>query len=298
MLVSRSVLLPAPRWLPRFWLLASCSVAASWLAWLAPVARALEVQVNPSNPQLGETISVWIQVDDPSPAPRVSFNGAAYPAFALQSNRYRALLPTTPLDAPGCLALQVTGDGETHSLALNLSGRSFPTQRLWLSGGSSNATQTELDRVAAFKTLVTPDKLRHGAFQRPSMGRVSTIFGVRRYYNGEFANDDYHRGVDYAASRGSPVVAPADGYGRLVGRDSQGFRLHGNPVGLDRGQGVLSIFLHLDRVDVREGEFVRAGQRLGTVGATGASTGLHLHWGLYVHGEAVDPVPWRYQGVE
>jgi len=289
---------PVPRCFPRLGLLSGCSLAVGLLAWLAPAARALEVQVNPTNPQLGDTLSVWIQVDEPGPAPRVTFKGTAYPAFALQSNRYRALLPTTPLDTPGRLALQVTGDGETRNLAIALRGRSFPTQRLWLRGGGSNATQTELDRVAAFKTLVTPEKLWRGAFQRPSSGRVSTVFGVRRYYNGEFAKDYYHRGVDYAAGRGSPVAAPADGYVRLVGRESEGFRLHGNTVGLDHGQGVLSIFLHLDRIDAREGEFVRAGQRLGTVGATGASTGPHLHWGLYVHGAAIDPVPWRYQGVE
>ncbi len=284
------------RW--QFWQRASLGLAAGLLAGLAPAARALEVRVAPESPQLGETISVWIELDDPSTPPTVTLNGEAYPAFALQANRYRALLPTTPLDAPGRLVLRVAGDGEVSNLALNLRGRSFPTQRLWLRGGGSNATQTELDRVAAFKQIVTPEKLWNGAFRRPSGGRVSTIFGVRRYYNGDFAENYYHRGVDYAAGRGAPVIAPAAGIVRLIGRESQGFRVHGNTVGLDHGQGVLSIFLHLNQIDVREGQRVEAGQRLGTVGSTGASTGPHLHWGLYVHGEAIDPVPWRYQGLE
>ncbi len=121
---------------------------------------------------------------------------------------------------------------------------------------------------------------------------------MRRYYNGEFAQDYYHRGVDYAASTGTPVVAPAAGHIRLVDREANGFRIHGNTVGIDHGQGVLSIMIHLNSISVREGDFVQAGQTIGTVGSTGASTGPHLHWGLYVNGIAVDPVPWRYDGLE
>jgi murein DD-endopeptidase MepM/ murein hydrolase activator NlpD len=121
---------------------------------------------------------------------------------------------------------------------------------------------------------------------------------VRRYYNGEFANDYYHRGVDYAAGTGSPVFAPAAGYVRLVGTVAQGFQLHGNTVGIDHGQGVVSIFIHLSRINVKEGDFVQPGQVIGAVGSTGVATGPHLHWGLYVNNEAIDPVPWRYTGFE
>ncbi|MEM9979348.1 MAG: M23 family metallopeptidase, partial [Cyanobacteria bacterium P01_D01_bin.2] len=73
-----------------------------------------------------------------------------------------------------------------------------------------------------------------------------------------------------------------------------GFELHGNTIGIDHGQGLLSIMIHLSRIDVREGDFVQAGQTIGGIGSTGASTGPHLHWGLYVNQVAVDPVPWRY----
>ena len=116
---------------------------------------------------------------------------------------------------------------------------------------------------------------------------------MRRYYNGQLAKDYYHRGVDYAGAIGSPVVAPASGRVALVGRVSQGFQVHGNTIGIDHGQGVTSTFLHLSRINVQEGDVVQAGQVIGAVGATGAVTGPHLHWGLYVQGQAVDPVPWR-----
>jgi murein DD-endopeptidase MepM/ murein hydrolase activator NlpD len=152
--------------------------------------------------------------------------------------------------------------------------------------------------VAAFKKIVTPQKHWNGPFRRPNAGRVSTVFGVRRYYNGVFAKDYYHSGVDYASPSGASVVAPAAGRVALIGRESQGFRVHGNTIGIDHGQGILSIFLHLNSIDVREGDMVQAGQKIATVGTTGASTGPHLHWGVYVHGQAVDPVPWRYNGFE
>lgn len=272
--------------------------AMTLLVVLALPAQALQVQVQPTNPQLGDTLSVIIQTAS-NTAPTVSLRQKTYPSFALSPNRYRALLPTTPLDPPGPLDIQVTSDGQTQTLSLQLRNRSFPTQSIWLSeGASSLGTDYEFDRVDAFKALVTPEKFWNGPFQRPSQGEVTTVYGVRRYYNGEFAQDYFHRGVDYAAGVGSPVVAPAAGRVALVGREADGFELHGNTIGIDHGQGVVSIFIHLSRIDVAEGDFVQPGQRIGGVGNTGASTGPHLHWGLYVNGQSVDPVPWRNVGFE
>ena len=65
-------------------------------------------------------------------------------------------------------------------------------------------------------------------------------------------------------------------------------------MGIDHGQGVLSVLMHLQDINVQEGAMVEAGQQIGTIGSTGASTGPHLHWGLYVNEVAVDPVPWRF----
>lgn len=261
--------------------------------------QALQVELSPSDPQLGDTISVLIQTDSFDSEPTVLARQQSYPVFATGQNSYRARLPTSPLDPSGKLTIQINGDEQTRNLAVWLRDRRFPTQRIWLSESKSGgATPTELDQVAAFKELVSPLKRWQGPFLRPNAGRVSTSFGVRRYYNGVFATDYYHRGVDYAGSLGSVVVAPAAGRVELVGREAEGFRVHGNTVGIDHGQGVLSIFLHLQNMSVQPGELVRAGQLIGTVGSTGASTGPHLHWGLYVHGVAVDPVPWRYAGIE
>ncbi|MCY7385850.1 MAG: M23 family metallopeptidase [Microcoleus sp. CAN_BIN18] len=273
-------------------------IVAGILSFAMPV-QALQVQVTPANPELGDTLSVIIQVNSSSPTPTVSVLQKNYPAFPMGNNRFRALLPTTPLEKAGARLLQVAGDGQVQKLSVQVRSRNFPTQSITLPPGKdSEGTDAEFDRVDAFKALVTPQKFWDGKLLRPNYGEITTIYGVRRYYNGVFAQDYYHRGVDYAGAYGSPVMAPAAGRVSLVGRESQGFKIHGNVVGIDHGQGVASILMHLSRINVREGDFVQAGQVIGALGSTGASTGPHLHWGLYVHGQSIDPVPWRVQGVE
>lgn len=266
---------------------------------LSAPAAALDVSVFPANPRLGDTLTVVAETDTPN-APTIAANGRTYEMFPVGSNRYRAFLPTTPLESPGVRSLQVRGDGTTVTESVQVGDRSFPIQEIWLSP-SVNAirgTDYEFDLVEAFKQTVTPDRLWSGTFRPPSDGPVTTTFGVRRYYNGEWAENYYHRGIDYAAPQGAPVVAAANGRVALVGRVSEGFELHGNTVGIDHGQGVTTIYIHLSRIDVREGQMVRAGEVIGGIGSTGISTGPHLHWGFYVNGEAVDPLPWQRRGLK
>jgi murein DD-endopeptidase MepM/ murein hydrolase activator NlpD len=264
-------------------------------------ASSLEVQIQPKIPYLGDTLSVKAQLQDVtvSASPSVTIENKTYPMFLVAPNDFRALIPTTPLDKPRRLVVQIKGEGQTRNLAILLKNRSFPVQSIWLPPGKgSDGTDAEFDRVDAFKQLVTPKKFWSGAFLSPNRGPVTAGYGIRRYYNGVFAKDYYHRGIDYAGAYGSPVVAPAPGRVALVGRVAQGFQLHGNTIGVDHGQGVASIFLHLSRIDVKEGDFVNAGQVIGAIGATGAVTGPHLHWGLYVNGLSIDPLPWRKSGFE
>ncbi len=281
--------------------LAGLVATGGLLTWglMSKSAHAYDVTITPTSPQLGDTISVIVRArNGVTTAPMVTANGKEYPSFPLPDSRFRAFIPTSPLDSPGRMVIQVQGSEETRNLAVGLRDRSFRTQWITLRGSGSLGTDHEFDRVDAFKRLVSPERHWNGKLLRPSQGRVSSEYGVRRYYNGDFAENYYHRGVDYAAATGSPVVAPAAGYVRLVGRVANGFELHGNTVGIDHGQGLLSIMIHLSRIDVNEGDFVRPGQRVGGIGATGAATGPHLHWGLYMNQVAVDPVPWRYDGFE
>lgn len=277
---------------------ATVTLAIATLLLVALPSRALQVQVAPSQPQLGDTLTVAIEADAGT-TPTVMLGQRAYSAFPVSNRRFRALLPTTPLDKPGALQIRVNSGEETANVALQLRSRKFPTQSIWLPPGKDqDLSDFEFNRVDAFKKIVTPQKFWSGAFLKPNNGPITTIYGVRRYYNGKFANDYYHRGVDYAGAYGSPIIAPAAGRVVLVGQEAKGFVIHGNCIGVDHGQGVESIFLHLSRILVKDGEFVKAGQVIGALGGTGAATGPHLHWGLYVNGQSVDPSPWRNKGFE
>lgn len=274
------------------------AIVGTWVVMSAP-ALALEMRVSPEQPQLGETLSVLIESDAPQ-APTVTARGRSYQTFSVGENRYRAFIPTTPLDSPGPFPIRASSGNQRQSQTVSLGDRRFTIQEIWLSP-SVNAiqgTDYEFDRMDAFKAIVTPERLWTGSFRHPSDGPISTPYGVRRYYNGEWAENYYHRGFDYAAPMGAPVVATARGRVSLVGTVSQGFELHGNSVGLDHGQGVTSIYIHLSEINVREGQMVEAGDIIGRIGSTGISTGPHLHWGLYVNGESVDPAPWLNLGLK
>jgi murein DD-endopeptidase MepM/ murein hydrolase activator NlpD len=254
-----------------------CSVLfAAVVSTLVPAApsqpsdsnQALTVTVQPVKPILGDTI-----------------------AIAVQSN--------TPLQAGGRRSLVVKSGSETRNMVLWVGDRKFPVQSIWLPPSKDkDISDMEFDRMDAFKATVTPQKLWQGAFRGPNAGPRTTGYGVRRYYNGVFAKDYYHRGLDYAGPTGSPVLAAAAGKVGIVGFESQGFLVHGNVVGIDHGQGVLTVYLHLSKVKVKQGELVQAGQVIGAVGSTGAATGPHLHWGLYVGGQSVNPKSWLTQGWE
>ncbi|EGK90424.1 hypothetical protein MicvaDRAFT_4245 [Microcoleus vaginatus FGP-2] len=96
---------------------------ASILSLVSPV-QALQVKVTPANPELGDTLSVMIQVNSSSGTPTVSVQQKNYPAFPMGTNRFRALLPTTPLDRPGTRQIQVAGDGKVQDLSVQVRVRS------------------------------------------------------------------------------------------------------------------------------------------------------------------------------
>src|SRR3546814_463767 len=114
---------------------------------------------------------------------------------------------------------------------------------------------------------------------------LSGFFGSQRVYQGKPGS--YHSGTDVAVPAGTPFVAPADGV--VVLAASAPFTLEGNLLIVDHGMGLNSAFLHCQRLDVKLGDRVVQGQRLGTVGRTGRATGPHLHWSLKWQGARLDP---------
>jgi len=120
----------------------------------------------------------------------------------------------------------------------------------------------------------------------PVRGRLSGLFGSQRIYRG--TPGSYHSGMDIAAPRGTPFVAPADGVVILAAKSP--FTLEGNLLMIDHGMGLNSAFLHCSSIAVEVGQTVKQGQVIGRVGSTGRATGPHLHWGMKWESERVDPL--------
>jgi murein DD-endopeptidase MepM/ murein hydrolase activator NlpD len=121
-------------------------------------------------------------------------------------------------------------------------------------------------------------------FVRPASGRFSGFYGSQRFLNGK--PKDPHMGLDIAGGAGAKVFAPADGSVRLA---YPNMLLTGNTILLDHGYGISTIYIHLSRMDVKEGDLVKQSQLIGAIGQTGRATGPHLHWGLFWFQVKLDP---------
>jgi murein DD-endopeptidase MepM/ murein hydrolase activator NlpD len=146
----------------------------------------------------------------------------------------------------------------------------------------------ELEAVQALKDVMTPIRYWEKPLMSPTQDCENSLFGVKRYHNGVYIHD-YHKGVDLRAPFGRPIHAIAGGVVQIAAPQ---FRLHGGTVGLDHGQGLSSIYIHMSKVAVKVGQHVQKGDVIGYVGSTGFATGPHLHWGLYANGVPVNPDQW------
>ncbi|MEW6279164.1 MAG: M23 family metallopeptidase [Candidatus Eremiobacterota bacterium] len=144
--------------------------------------------------------------------------------------------------------------------------------------------QNKADDRAILDALTPFDPEQHwrGNFILPVDAPQTTAFGVKRLYNGW--KKGWHKGLDLAGWEGQEVVAPAAG---VVLHTARGV-VNGNTVVLGHGLGIGSVYLHLNSIEVAEGEKVEQGQVIGTVGGTGGFA-PHLHWEVRLHGVPVEP---------
>lgn len=186
---------------------------------------------------------------------------------------------------------------ELAATKIEVSPGSFYTQHIRYSHPQlSPEQQAVLDREDALVDKVRASRssqpLWKHPFKAPVPHRVSAAYGTRRYLNGKY--NGYHSGVDFASPMGYPVKAPAGGKVTLARYFSK-WNSNGNLIFLDHGLGVTSVYLHLSKILVKEGETVQQDQTLGYIGTTGRSTGPHLHWGVYLNGQNTDGLAWiRY----
>jgi len=128
--------------------------------------------------------------------------------------------------------------------------------------------------------LATPPPLVPGQLRQPLRAPITSAFGLRA---GRF-----HAGVDLGAPLGTPVTAAGCGRVTWAGWRDGGW---GKLVVVAHGDGVRSLYAHLDSIDVLVGQVVAAGGRIGGVGDTGRAAGPHLHFEVRLRGASVDPEP-------
>lgn len=201
-----------------------------------------------------------------------------------------------PLDAgPGPREVIVSTPDGDRALAFTVRTKQYPERHLTVPNQrhvdpnrqdlARYRRERELqDAGYALRTAVRPDLV---PFVLPAVGRKSSPFGARSFFNGKPRSP--HSGLDIAAAVGTPVWAPAPSTVAVVGD----FFFNGKTVILDHGGGLVTMYCHLSRVDVAEGQDLPRGQVLGAVGKTGRATGPHLHWTVRVGGVAVDPAQFR-----
>jgi murein DD-endopeptidase MepM/ murein hydrolase activator NlpD len=197
-------------------------------------------------------------------------------------------LSATPGEAS--ITVQTPGD-PPRQVSYTVAPKQYREQRLRVAPSTVDLSTEDMARyeqerahqltvMATFSEPLPPDAL---LMQVPTLGRRSSSFGLRRVFNGQSRNP--HSGMDIAAPTGTPIVAPLAG--QVI--DTGNYFFNGNTVWLNHGGGLLSMVCHLSAIQVKVGDQLRTGDRVGAVGATGRVTGPHLHWGVMLNQTMVDP---------
>lgn len=266
--------------------------------------------------------SVAYTVSEPTSRDGVRVGDVSFRGFAPGDGRTRFALFAVPTDAPPdppirVFAVDEAGNESEASWPAVLKERELPEAQVTLQPRFLNTTVRELarsenlsieDPAEAFREINTTlrrasevrirkalaesaaEPLWHGPFEQLVNSKVTSRFGEhRRYYvDGKPASEATHLGYDLASTAAAKVTAANSG--RVVFAGEIG--IYGNCVLVDHGLGLASLYGHLSRIDIAQGDRVEKGEVLGLSGATGLAGGDHLHFAILVGGTYVDPLEW------
>lgn len=249
-----------------------------------------ELDFQPEEPRPGDIVRVVTQMPPRVIGGSISVGGRTFPGFIVGGlfTAYVGLdLDLEPGEHEvGYQLGPIVGTGK-----LNVVSREFGKESLTVAPNYTDLDAETLERVnkesARLKAIwkkITPQRLWTKSFLKPAVGPAGSPFGLRRIFNGQPRSP--HSGIDIKASSGSEVYASNSGIVALA--DDLFFT--GNTVIIDHGLGLYTIYAHLSKMNVSEGDQVQRAQVVGLVGATGRVTGAHLHWAVKLGGARVDPL--------
>ena len=218
--------------------------------------------------------------------PVVEFDGKRV-LVANDNGRWQAIVGV-PLSAEAGRANITLGDGT--AIVFDVKDHAYLEEHLKVAKSYVSLSEENLARYQRERKVIDAAlnnwrdvPLAEIALDSPVEGPRSSSFGKRRFFNDEPRNP--HSGMDIAVPEGTPIGAPRAGVISTTGD----FYFNGNTVFIDHGQGFVTMYCHLSKIGVDEGQEVGAGETIGLVGKTGRVTGAHLHFGSYLNGTAVDP---------
>jgi murein DD-endopeptidase MepM/ murein hydrolase activator NlpD len=229
---------------------------------------------------------------------RLESHGTAMPAVKYEGNRVLVVrnqqdwyaIVGIPLETkPGNQLLQVSGMDSPLKFTVN--DKQYETQRITIKDKRKvEPNKEDLQRINRESKRID-DALEHWSDQPPATldfimpvtGKLSSPFGLRRFFNNLPRKP--HSGVDIAVPQGTPVKAPLAG--DII--ETGNFFFNGNSIFIEHGQGLVSMYCHLDTIKVKKGQHVLQGDIIGTSGMTGRATGPHLHWGISLNNARIDP---------
>jgi murein DD-endopeptidase MepM/ murein hydrolase activator NlpD len=233
----------------------------------------------------------WVRGQAPAGAAALTFDGKPL-AMARDGSFFLAF--DRDAGAEARLAARLA-DGRTVERTLTVSPRAWRLEHVAVGPRPGSIPSeafrikraAELAQINAARAIDTGSEGWRQRFIWPVKGRISGLFGSQRIYRG--TPGSYHSGTDIATgASGTPFVAPADGVVILAAQTP--FTLEGNLLMIDHGMGLNSAFLHCSRLLVSEGNTVKQGQVIGTIGMTGRATGPHLHWSIKWRSARLDPI--------
>ncbi len=231
-----------------------------------------------------------INLGEAAEKPEVHYKGKKV-LVTRQNDEWLAVVGLSLSSKPGTHSLRTFIDGRQGEESFKVSDKKYEEQHITLKNKRMvNPYAKDMDRIrdnqarsrAAFASW---DKQREAElnFATPVEGRISGTFGKKRFFNEQPRKP--HSGLDIAAPSGTPIIAPAAG--TII--ETGDYFFNGNTVFIDHGEGLITMFCHMDSIGVKVGQTVARGETVGTVGMTGRVTGPHLHWTISLNNSRVDP---------
>tara|TARA_Y100000590_G_scaffold116519_1_gene132990 strand:- start:653 stop:1480 length:828 start_codon:yes stop_codon:yes gene_type:complete len=209
-----------------------------------------------------------------------------------ESQNWKAIVGIPLKTELGEHKLKVVGNDFEASYIFEVVGKAYEAQYLTIKNKRQvNPNKEDMLRITRERKLISKAKINWREidnvplrFIKPAKGRFSSAFGLRRFFNNQPRNP--HSGLDIAAKTGTPIVAPAAG----IVTNAGDYFFNGKTVFLDHGQGLITMYCHMENISVEEGDIVDVNDLLGTIGSTGRVTGAHLHWSVILNNTTVEPL--------